>query len=305
MFLMTTRKGVLRKKIMRKKPTIEVLLKDKKGQTQLARVLLDFKIPLIDRKFGTWSYMVNAGDGVVILDTGMKYKTPSLLLHGKRKHHMFRKTRNAEKIMYALGKVFPKKPVKEILLTHFHQDHSEEAPALQKMIEEKFGSLPEIRSHKNELKKRKMVFFKDFNLEKIFEEAGYDSWKLGKPLKDGEEIVGTNFKVVHLPGHTDGNIGFVNDKDKIAVVGSWYSESESESKFMQMAFHTINENVDKLYKSMEKFSEITQGFTLYFTHPKFKDHRKVFFKSKTKEKSDLKLKKRNMISKKIEPNSKK
>lgn len=249
----------------------EIIL-EKKEKTEIARVLLKWNTPIKKYpEFGTWCYLINAGESVVVFDTGPKYRAFRPIFR-----RFSRKLNNAEIIMNALDKYFPNKTVREIIFSHFHYDHSEAGPDLQEKIKEKFGNIPPIRLHKKDYDTKKVMKFYNHSLDKIYKNAGYKTWKIGTFLKDGEKIKGTNFSVVHLPGHTEGTIGLINKIDKVFICGWWVKKIDRN--IVNLAVNIINENNKKLKETIKKIS--LEGYNFYYYHPEIKKEKKVIISVK-------------------------
>lgn len=237
----------------------QILLKEKE-EIKLARVLLQFDVPLQKYpKFGIWSYLLNSKNGITIFDTGPKYNTLSPICKTK-----YQETNNANKVIYALDKYFPNKKVNQIILSHYHFDHSECAPELQYKLKEKFGKVPPIRIHKEDFKSRKIFGIYKNNIAKIFLRAGYSRWNIGDFVKHDEDIEDTGFTIKHLPGHTHGCIGLVNEKYNIMIGGWWINKIEDP--IVRKIMSVINENNSKLENTIQQYKD--KDYKLYYYHPK-------------------------------------
>ncbi len=243
----------------------EVVVEDN-HEVKVARVLLKFNTPI--RKypeFGTWCYLINAGDSVVVFDTGPMYDAFRPVFRKFSK-----KLDNDDIIMQALEKYYPGKTVREILFSHFHYDHSELAPELQEHIQKKYGNLPPIRLHKLDFGSKKLMRIEQ-GLDKLYKKAGFENWQIGNFLKNGEKIKGTDFQVIHLPGHTEGTIGLISQKDKIIICGWWVEKIEQRS--LGFALRILNESNKKLKRTVEKIT--LEGYNYYYYHPKIEKKKRV------------------------------
>lgn len=235
----------------------EILIKDR-GEIKLARVLLRFdtavgKYP----KFGAWSYLIKSKDQVVIFDAGPKYNRilPPFKLP----------THNTDLVLSALDRYFPGRPVSQIVLSHYHFDHSQNAPDLQKALTEKFSLTPPIRLHFNDLGPKRLARIIPNGLEKVFKRAGYSSWHLGQPVKDQETIAGTDFTFYHSPGHTSGTLALVSHRYQL-VIGSWILKNTNIPKRYRVVSRVIDEDRHHIHPTQQKL--IFKGYTYYFLHPK-------------------------------------
>lgn len=242
------------------KTTFQILLEED-GEIKLVRALLKCNAPFKKYPdFGVWSYFLNSRSDVTVFEAGPKYLSLNPFLR-----RFSQKTNNANIVIECLEKYFPQKTIRQILLSHYHFDHSEAAPELQQKIYEKFGNVPPIRIHRNDAGAEKL--FKVFNsgLKSVFRKAGYRKWLMGKCVEDNEKIEGTDFIVKHIPGHTDGTIALVNEKQKIAICGWWIR------KIKDPIVRTVQEYL--VDEDSESFPEILKklkgkGYTFYFYHPK-------------------------------------
>ncbi len=249
-------------KLKEEKVVSEILLK-KNNNVKLARVLLLFNTPIKKYpNFGVWCYLIYSDTGVIVFDTGPKYKT-SVPFVRMRRH--FRENNNVDIILQTLDKYFPGKTIREILLSHYHFDHSETAPELQQRVYEEYGNIPPIRLHINDYYQRKFMRLYRDSLGKLYKKAGYDNWSIGKFVEDNEVIDGTNFVVKHLPGHTTGTIGLVNDKDKVVICGWW--AQEVDNKLIKIMMKFLDEDLQELKNSSKKVQ--FEDYKYYYYHPKY------------------------------------
>lgn len=262
---------------MNSKLISEVLVTEK-NMPKVVRVLLKFNIPI--RKypdFGVWCYLLDAGKDIVIFDSGPKYQsgTPILMLRKFTK-----KSHNSERIFHTLNKYFPDKTVREILLSHYHYDHSELAPELQQKIYEMYGNTPPIRLYSLDMSdnKRLMKIYKD-SINKVYRKAGYESWVFGQPIKDNESIKGTDFFIKHIPGHTCGTVGVISHKYKTIICGWWINPIDNP--IVKIAVSAINENKKLLEQSIKKVQY--ESYNYYYYHPEIK-RRKFKLKLRKKKK---------------------
>ncbi len=241
------------------KPSFEILLSENE-KIILARVLSKFDLPFKKYPdFGTWSYIINTDKGLIIFDVGPKYNSFLPILRSFAK-----KTNNAEIIINTVKKYFPGKPIREILISHYHFDHSEAAPELQQKANENFGFLPPIRIHKNDTESKRFVKIFKSGLSCVFKKAGCQNWKMGENLEDGENINGTNFTVSHAPGHTTGSVALVNEKKKIVICG-WWTEGIKNLIVRNILEKLTEEDKKNISISIRKIRKL--GYSFYFYHP--------------------------------------
>ncbi|HDS11770.1 MAG TPA: MBL fold metallo-hydrolase [Candidatus Wirthbacteria bacterium] len=238
-------------------PRLEILLEEE-GNIKVARVLTRHDLPLCSYPhFGTWAYLLSAGDELVVLDCGPKYS--GLNMHRPTKRQP---AGNAKLIMEVLTELWPNKAIREILLSHYHYDHTEAAPALQSLAWERFGFRPPIRIHEADSGDKIFLHVMKQSLEKQFRLAGYDDWLLGDNIQDGEQIEGTDFMVKLMPGHTSGTIGLINAKQKIAICG--YKDCRT-SRMIDLALSPVHEDVKSMRQAHAFLEE--DDYTCYIFHP--------------------------------------
>jgi glyoxylase-like metal-dependent hydrolase (beta-lactamase superfamily II) len=234
----------------------EILIK-KGNQVILARVLCKFDIPKGKYpSWGVWSYLIGTKNGVYVFDVGPKYNT---LLNSRRKL-----THNQDLIHKALNKYFSHKNILQIIISHYHHDHSQIAPEIQRCEYEKTGNVPPIRLHQNDLKKKRKPRPYPQSLEKIFKKAGYKNWFLGSPLIDGEQLPESDFFVMHTPGHTSGAVSLISHKHKI-MIGGWWINSNIHP-LAKTLVKTIDED-KKSFKISTKKTKPFKKYTVYTHHP--------------------------------------
>ncbi|MBT4352852.1 MBL fold metallo-hydrolase [archaeon] len=236
----------------------DVILK-KNNKVKVIRVLLKFDVLLGKYpQFGVYSYMIDSDKGIYLIDCGPKYNSQLPFFRNK-----FKETNNIKLIKKAMNKYFPNKTIREIIFSHYHFDHSELAPEIQKYIKNKFGNTPLIRLHKNDYGKKKFMKIFPDSLIKYYKNAGYDTWKIGDFVKDKEPLIGTNFIIRHIPGHTTGTICFVNEKDKTIISGWWLDKN------LKLAVKLVHKLIDEDPKALEEHKHKIkyEGFKYFYYHP--------------------------------------
>ena len=238
----------------------ETILQNEQGP-QVVRVLLEFDLPLISYPdTGVWCYIIKTGDNTVsIFDAGPKFKS---LLPFRRKYSG--ETNNTDKIINTLDDFFPGYKVDQILCSHYHYDHAENAPDLQNRLLELHGNLAPIRLHANDLENKKAFKFMKTHVEDLFRHAEYDKWHLGDSVEDNENLGNSDFVIVHTPGHTSGAISLVNNIEKIAITGWWIEEQSSP--FVKVFQSTvIDEDTKNFASTIKKIKK--DDYKYYFLHP--------------------------------------
>jgi hydroxyacylglutathione hydrolase len=121
------------------------------------------------------------------------------------------------------------KKVKKIILTHYHQDHTQEAQKIKVALN------AQILAH------RKDVSFLNFN------EVGVD-----QVLKDQEIIEFNNhqLKVIHTPGHTEGSICLLGD-NFIITGDTLFQEGHGRIDLPGGSCREIKKSLDKIKELVE------------------------------------------------------
>ncbi len=156
--------------------------------------------------------------------------------------------RNARKIIRAVEEAgLSPKDIRLILLTHAHLDHT--------------GSAKEVRAITNaklaihELDAAYLTGEKNFALPKgiqgvmlrIIRPFIIAKTKPDLLLKDGEKI--GEFKVVHIPGHTEGSCAYLHERTKSLFVGDSIS---TEQGFLALPPERYNLNTALIKQSLQK-----------------------------------------------------
>ncbi len=224
----------------------------------LARILLQSDMGWLRYpKFGVYCYLLVTDEGIHILDPGPKY---SLI----RK----RDTDNLALLTKTLQKKFPNKPILSILLTHWHYDHSENAPDLQLWAEKTYGICPPIRIHTQDQGPQKFLHLFSRSLQSVFRKASPNiTPHMGEPLIDGEEIAGTSFIIRHAPGHTKGFCVLISEKFKSCIIG-WMFQAPKNPLIRWFTEDWIDEDVHSRNGTLEKFTKYKKVYTQYFLHPR-------------------------------------
>lgn len=141
---------------------------------------------------GSNCYVLAAGDGLVLVDTGTGEDTDGLI----------RKMRNAG--------LDPEK-IKLIINTHCHFDHT----GGNFTIQDRFGA--KIAAH--QLDSGYITNPDPEYTAAKYANAKPKASKVTEILEDGQEIEGTGFKVIHTPGHTMGSISLYSEKRSCLISG--------------------------------------------------------------------------------------
>lgn len=240
--------------------TVEVLRIDGEGNTTLARVYLPFNvsmgIPLnIPINTAIWSYLIKGSEGVVVIDPGVKCESLSL------DYSCDGDSLDAQYVIDAVREHFPGERISEIAFTHWHVDHAQNGPRLQQMAFNEWGSLPPLRIHPED----------KADADQLYRDTGYEegSWSWGKALDEDSTLTGTTFRVLHLPGHTFGLVGFVSEDWKMGITDpSVFTSNDPFMALVGQFLGLINEDPDALEASRQRwYDEVeAKGYTSYSVH---------------------------------------
>lgn len=244
--------------------TVEILECDAAGTPTLARLLIGHGLPgPVESALGmggTWCYFLADGNGVAVVDPGPRYPLAWCLVQWPAPKRLLAPLPGECQILGTLDRLFRDRPVTCILLTHWHPDHVEEAPALQARLAARWGNPPPLRIAAADRPSRP-GWPLAAGAESVFRAAGYIpfSWTWGPDLANGETIGQTGFHVLAIPGHTRGTVALVDDAHRVAIGptpryvqsgGGWWTEAPMQFRGSRLAFY-----------------EATYGYTHYASHP--------------------------------------
>ncbi|MEW9502423.1 MBL fold metallo-hydrolase [Jeotgalibacillus marinus] len=149
-------------------------------------------------KISAW--IVRAGDGVYIVDTGMTFMGKRILKEAQK-----------------LGQI------KGILLTHGHSDH---VGGIKKIVESM--KVP-VYAHRNDIKhmegkepfpgRKKREFLVQLGIVQPLEEMSDGT------LKNMEDLI-----PIHTPGHSPGHVSYYHEKDQVLIGGDLFTSKKGELK---------------------------------------------------------------------------
>ncbi|MBN1373749.1 MBL fold metallo-hydrolase [Candidatus Dojkabacteria bacterium] len=97
----------------------------------------------------------------------------------------------------------------------------------------------------------------------MFKKSGYPIWRFGGFVQDNEQIGNTEFRAVHAPGHTTGNISLISTHYKTIITGWWI---EGKYKPLVGLVQRIADEDRKDYPTT--IARIKKpGFKYYYYHP--------------------------------------
>jgi glyoxylase-like metal-dependent hydrolase (beta-lactamase superfamily II) len=161
-----------------------------------------YRLPTLGSFINSYAF-VNSDSSVTLVDCGLEGSYKKLIkdLARIRKHP---------------------KDVKNIILTHAHDDH---VGGSAKMIQEcdvKNVLMHEEDSHLPPTGKTPPRDDSRFSgkIMKLIPDKGYEPFAITKKLKDGEIIdTAGGLKVIHTPGHTDGHISLLHFESETLITG--------------------------------------------------------------------------------------
>ena len=244
--------------------TVEVLARDAEGAPRVARVALDHALPeWADTRMelgGTWSYLIAQPDGVVVFDVGPRFPLVWALVPFPSVKQLAGQLPGNRHILGAVQRTFPGKRISAIAMSHWHADHTEDAPALQRAAAALWGKAPTLHIHRRDRAYRHRGLL-PAGADSVFLGAGYrpGSWTWGADLEDGAPVGQTGFRVLWLPGHTEGTIALISDELKFSL------GRMPRRDLPRYPFWT--EDLAAYPSTHLKFHHATYGFKHYSTHP--------------------------------------
>jgi glyoxylase-like metal-dependent hydrolase (beta-lactamase superfamily II) len=244
--------------------TIQVLDHDAAGAPLLARVALSHDLPEFAenamRLGGTWSYLIRDGDGVMVFDVGPRYPLAWWLIPWPSWKVLTPRLDGNAHILEALETVYPGRAITAIVLSHWHADHTEDAPELQRLAFARWGTRPPLRISAGD----RAVRWRGpmpVGADAVFLGAGFRraDWQWGLDLREGERLGRTGYRVYGMPGHTRGNVALINAERRIALGPTRWAEPPRETWWA--------EDYPSFRAVTVKFYEATEGFRTYPTHP--------------------------------------
>jgi hydroxyacylglutathione hydrolase len=175
----------------------------------LARLLADDPLEVAD---GVWRirggvprkvmnvYAIRDGDGILFFDTGVRQMTSALRLHAARLGGLTR-----------------------IVLGHGHVDHRGAAPALGVPVHAHPAEVAMAASSDGGSAKLDLSGVSPVSralLPRLVALWDGGPVTVDATLQEGDEIAG--FRVVHLPGHSDGQIGLWREGDRLALTSDCF-----------------------------------------------------------------------------------
>jgi glyoxylase-like metal-dependent hydrolase (beta-lactamase superfamily II) len=154
---------------------------------------------------------------------------------------------DSKKLKSELEKFISLEDVKTVLLTHMHYDHSANVDLFPNA---------QIYCSDGEIKN-----FREFPQDSLSDsEISHVALsKLGYTRELGSEIEG--LKVLNLPGHTFGSVGYVDEKNKVIFTGDTYFSEEviGRTDLPNSAPWKMKESVEKVMEYVKKGYKVCAG----------------------------------------------
>ncbi len=156
-------------------------------------------------------YIIEREQECILIDTGM--------------------SKNAKCAAALLKSNFPDKPLKSVILTHCHIDHTAGIDIIRKYFDFTIIAHEEEKPYiekEKELPRHKGI--SGFLTKMIGKIVGVSDLKVDQTVNDGEILYG--LQVMHLPGHTPGTIALVDVENKALFCGDIVNGDHSGSKIL-------------------------------------------------------------------------
>jgi glyoxylase-like metal-dependent hydrolase (beta-lactamase superfamily II) len=161
-----------------------------------------YRLPTLGSFINSYAF-INSDSSVTLVDCGLEGSYKKLI-----------------KDLARIGK--HPKDVKNIILTHAHDDHVGGAAKMIQECDVKNVLMHEEDSHlpptgKTPSRDDSRISGK---IMKLIPDKGYEPFAITKKLKDGEIIdTAGGLKVIHTPGHTDGHISLLHLESETLITG--------------------------------------------------------------------------------------
>jgi glyoxylase-like metal-dependent hydrolase (beta-lactamase superfamily II) len=161
-----------------------------------------YRLPTLGSFINSYAF-INSDSSVTLVDCGLEGAYKKLI-----------------KDLARIGK--HPKDVKNIILTHAHDDHVGGAAKMIQECDVKNVLMHEEDSHLPPTGKTPPRDDSRFSgkIMKLIPDKGYEPFAITKKLKDGEIIdTAGGLKVIHTPGHTDGHISLLHFESETLITG--------------------------------------------------------------------------------------
>ncbi len=198
---------------------------------------MDEKIKTLELGFVN-AYLLKAGDGFILVDTGLPYQGAEL-----------------ESKLASAG-CSPGK-LKLILITHGDWDHTGNVSRLREKYNVKvamhFGDVDQVEKGVFLKRKIRPLLYRIFFIVRMLlrklqkNKMNYPTFKPDILLSDGQSLEGYGLKakVIHIPGHTPGSIGVITDDGDLISGDMFFNNKKPDTA-------RIIENEEQLKNSFNK-----------------------------------------------------
>lgn len=219
-------------------------------------MIKDIRIVVCGR---TSCYVIKAKDGYILIDTGISNRQEDLIEQ-----------------LYSLG--CTPGSIKLILLTHGHYDHVGNTVYLKKIHGAKVamhkGDIDTVRNASNEFPEGNSLLgslMRNMSIRK-HKEIKWEAFEPDILLDDNSSLTeyGFDAKVIHLPGHTKGSIGFLTGDKKLfsgdtvmnIVMPGLALFAEDFSMLRQSVDYIKNLDIDMIYPGHGKPFEASRIYLI-------------------------------------------
>jgi len=191
------------------------------------------------------NYVIDTGDEVILVDTGMPLETPEIPRNDEAPLYMGEKITDYVTALENLG--YKTEDVTKILITHKHDDHTGE-----------IRSFPNAKVYISKTEAEVMGLDADNIVPVEFTDGSYHNFEKSQKIMDG-------IYLIEATGHTTGNsIVIVEDEDKYYMIHGdvTYTDEALYANKLSVVF----EDIDKARETLDNVREfITDNPTVYLS----------------------------------------
>ena len=217
-----------------------------------------YRLPTLGSFNNSYAF-VNSDSSVTLVDCGLEGSYKKLI-----------------KDLARIGK--HPKDVKNIILTHAHDDHVGGAAKMIQECDVKNVLMHEEDSHLPPTGKTPPRDDSRFSgkIMKLIPDKGYEPFAITKKLKDGEIIdTAGGLKVIHTPGHTDGHISLLHLESETLITGDSIFNMTSR---MTWALSGFCVNYKQSQETAKKFLDLDFKNACFTHGPEIRESGKIRIK---------------------------
>ncbi|MBR0472104.1 MAG: MBL fold metallo-hydrolase [Methanosphaera sp.] len=201
--------------------------------------------PTIKYRSSLQNYVIDTGDEIILVDTGMPKETPEIPRNDEAPLYVGEKITDYVTALENLG--YKKEDVSKILITHKHDDHTGE-----------IRSFPDAKVYISKTEAEEMKLEGDNIVPVEFTSGSYHNFEKSEKIVDG-------IYLIEATGHTTGNsIVIVEDDDKYVMIHGdvTYTDEALYANKLSVVF----EDVDKARETLDNVREfISENPTVYLS----------------------------------------